>query len=162
MQNITQECSTQRKYQISFLANTDLNPSDENCIHSTLLYICDQTNKLRGEVPYVTFDQPLWQQSVGIIAEVSLRIVCRLGGFHIIISFLGSIGNLMKGSGIEDLFIEVHAENTVNHTVSGKAFSRPLRAHFLTEVVLVTLLLENVFVNDMIETKSFKEQLRLS
>ena len=45
MQNITEECSTQRKDQISFLPNTDLNPSDENCINSTLLYICDQTNR---------------------------------------------------------------------------------------------------------------------
>ena len=52
-----------------------------------------------------------------------------------IMSFLGSIGNLMKGSVIEDLLIEVHAENTVNHTVSGKVFSRALCAHFLTEAV---------------------------
>ena len=55
MQNITQECSTQRKDQISFLHNIDLNPSDENCLYSTLLYICKQASKLRVEVPSVTF-----------------------------------------------------------------------------------------------------------
>lgn len=37
------------------------NPSDENCIFSTLLYICDQVSKLRVEVPTVAFDQPLWK-----------------------------------------------------------------------------------------------------
>ena len=55
MQNITQECSTQRKDQISFLPNIDLNPSDENYIYSILLYICKQASKLRVEVPSVTF-----------------------------------------------------------------------------------------------------------
>ena len=95
MQNITQGCSTQRKDQVSFLP-IDSNPSEENCIYSTLLYIRDQANKLRVEFPYVTLDQPLQQKSVSIIAEDNLRIVCRLGGFHMMMSFLGSIGNFMK------------------------------------------------------------------
>ena len=76
-----------------------------------------------------------------------------------IMSFLGSIGNFMKGSGIEGLFIEVHAEITVNHTMSRKAFSRALHIHFLTEGVLVTLLLEKIFDSHAIEAKVFKEQL---
>ena len=57
-------------------------------------------------------------------------------------SFLGSIGNLMKGSGLEDLFAEVYAEHTVSHIMSGKAVSRALRAHFFTETALISLLLE--------------------
>ena len=67
MRSITQGSGTQRKDQISFAPIIDLNPSDENCVYSTLLYICDQANKLRVEVPSVTFDQPLWQKSVSII-----------------------------------------------------------------------------------------------
>ena len=157
MQNITQGSSTQRKDQISFAPIIDLNPSDENCIYSTLLYICDQANKLRVEVPSVTFDQPLCQKSVGIIEEAKLEIVCRLGGFHMMMSFLGSIGNLMKGSSIEDLLIEVYAENTVSHIMSGKAVSRALRAHFLTEAVLVSLLFEHVFDDNKIESQHFNE-----
>ena len=65
----------------------------------------------------------------------------------------------MKGSGIEDLLIEVYAENTVNHVMSGKAVSRDLCSHFLTEAVLVTLLLEQVFDNNIIETKRLEGQL---
>ena len=153
MQDTTQRCSTQRKDQIYLLPIIDLKPLDENCIYSTLLYICDQAKKLRVEVRSVTFDQLLWQKSVGIIDEANLRIVFRLSGFHMMMSFLGSIGNLMKGSGIEDLFIEVYAENSVNHILLGKAVSRALRTHFLTEAVVVTFLLIQVFDNDMIETK---------
>ena len=75
----------------------------------------------------------MWQKSVGISGEAHLRIVA----FHVKWSFLGSIRNLMKRSGIEDLFIEVHAENTVSQ---GKLFEEPC-----TEAVLVTLLLEKGF-----------------
>ena len=133
MQKITQECSTERKDQVCFLPNIDSNPTDENYIYSTLLNIRDQAKKLSVEILTVTFDQPLWQKSVGVIEKVDPRIVCRLEGFQMITSFLGSIENFMKGSGIEGLFIEVHAESTVNHTMSRKAFSRALHTHFLTE-----------------------------
>lgn len=88
------------------------NPSDENCIFSTLLYICDQVSKLRVEVPTVAFDQPLW------------KIVYRLGWFPTMTSFLGSIRNLMKDCCVEDLCIKVCWENTVNHIMSGKGISR--------------------------------------
>ena len=73
------------------------------------------------------------------------------------VSYLGSIGNLMIGSGIEDLFIEVYAQNTVSHIMSGKAVPRALHAHFLTEAVLVSLLLEQVFDEDTIESQHFNE-----
>ena len=45
MQEITRSYSTQRKDSIKFLPIIDLNPSDENCIYSTLMYIIDQANK---------------------------------------------------------------------------------------------------------------------
>ena len=57
-------------------------------------------------------------------------------------SFLGSIGTLMKGTGLEDLLSEVYAENSVVHMMSGKAIARAIRAHFLVESSLMLLLLE--------------------
>ena len=57
-------------------------------------------------------------------------------------SFLGSIGTLMKGTGLEDLLSEVYAENSVVHMMSGKALARAIRAHFLVESSLMSLLLE--------------------
>ena len=58
-----------------------------------------------------------------------------------VMSFLGSVGNMMKGSGLEELFAEVYAGHSVIHMISGKAFSRALHAHFLTESALMTLIL---------------------
>lgn len=59
-------------------------------------------------------------------------------------SFLGSIGMLMKGSGLEDLFGEVYAENSVIHMFTGKAIARATRAHILAESALMSLLFEKI------------------
>ena len=37
-----------------------------------------------------------------------------LGGFDTMLSFLGSIGTLMSGSGLDDLLADVYAEHSVN------------------------------------------------
>ena len=73
-----------------------------------------------------------------------MNIVVRLGGFHTLMSFLGSVGYLMEGSGLDRLLEAVYAKNTVPHIMSGKAVSRALRAHFLVESALTTLVLEKV------------------
>ena len=142
MQEITSASVTNKKSSIKFLPIIDLDPNDENCIYSTLRFIADEAKRMNIPVPCVTFDQPLWLKAVGIIAESGLKIVARLGGFHTVMSFLGSIGKMMKGSGLEELFSEVYAENSVEHMISGKAVSRSLRAHFLVESALKGLLFD--------------------
>ena len=76
------------------------------------------------------------------LQDKKLDIVGRLGGFHTFMSFLGSVGNLMMGSGIEELFAEVYAEDTVKHMTTGKAYARSLRAHLMTQNLLVEHLVE--------------------
>ena len=49
---------------------------------------------------------------------------------------------MMQVSGIEELFAEVYAENSVEHIISGKAVSRALRAHFLVHSALKCLLFD--------------------
>ena len=55
-------------------------------------------------------------------------------------SFLGSIGSIMEGSGLERLLEPVYAKNSIYHIMSGKAVARALRAHFLEESALTALL----------------------
>ena len=86
------------KSEIIYLPIIDLNPSDETCIYSTLIYIQSQAKELNILTPCITFDQPLWIKAVEIIKAKSMNVVCtyRLGGFHIMMSFLGSImGSIM-------------------------------------------------------------------
>lgn len=73
-----------------------------------------------------------------------MNMVCRLGGFHTMMSFLGSIGSMMKGSGLEEALENIYGPNAVTHMTSGKAVSRALRRHFLFEAALMNKLLLQV------------------
>ena len=81
---------------------------------------------------------------MGVIKEKDLNTACRLGGFHMLMSFLGSIGKLMVGSGLEEVFEEIYPEDTVKHIFSGKAAARALRAHMLTQSALISHLLNSL------------------
>ena len=82
----------------------------------------------------------------GKFSAKSLNIVTRLGGFHLLMRFLGSIGKMMESSGIEDVLESVYGSNTVKHILSGKAISRTLRGHFLLQSALtINLLLPLIF-----------------
>ena len=114
MQTCTYNDSTRNeKSDIQFLPVIDLNPNDESCIFSTLTFVIKQAKNMGIKTPCITFDQPLWLKAMKIIKAEQLHIVCRLGGFHMLMSFLGSIGKLMKGSGLEDVFAEVYASNSI-------------------------------------------------
>ena len=45
--------------------------------------------------------------------------------------FIGSIGHVMGGSGIKEASSHTYAENTIDHIMSGHAYSRTVRAHTL-------------------------------
>ena len=75
-------------------------------------------------------------------------------------SFIGSMGVLMKGPGLEGLFAEVYSENTVGHIFTGKAVSRALRAHFLADASLTSLLLETLFDEGSLDKDCLMLQLK--
>ena len=63
---------------------------------------CERQGKLTCPV---TFDQPLYIKAAEIVAasEDLEKVFIRLGGFHITMSYMGSIGNIMFGSSLEEL-----------------------------------------------------------
>ena len=134
---------------IIFLPMIDMDPTNESCRYSTLHFVADQTN-IYGVTPVLTFDQPLWMKAQHMLdAEPSTsrikNIVLRLGGFHMEMSFLGSIGHIMTETGLKDLFSVVYADNTVPHMLSGKAIARAIRAHELVELALHPLIAADIF-----------------
>ena len=153
--NIIAEIHTKSK--VDVLPILDLNPNSDTCIYSTLLFVINEAATFGVATPCITFDQPLYLRAMRIVKAENLRIVCRLDGFHTLMSFLGSIGNLMKGTGIEELFEEVYAKNTVPHMLSGKAIQRSLRAHILAQSALTSLLLDEVEA-DLSSLKVFYEK----
>lgn len=92
----------------------DLQPLDPTCSYSALKFVARQVKLLAIKAPYSTFYLPsTLVQGYCNYTEKKLNIVCRLGGFHLLMSFLGSIGTLMKGSGIEELQGEIYATNVI-------------------------------------------------
>lgn len=91
---------------IAMLPTINLNPSTETCIYSTLLFIIDVSKKLIITTPCVTLDQALWIKSIEIITLKSL------GGFHMLMSFVGSVGESMEGSGLENALGTLYGPNT--------------------------------------------------
>ncbi|KAK3932952.1 Elongation factor 4, partial [Frankliniella fusca] len=131
-----------------------LQPSNPSAIYSSLLYASQESSKLGQDHCLVTFDFPLYIKAVDIVyaspSDSNLRAtVLRLGGFHLLMSFLGAIGSLMAGSGIEEMWQTVYAKNSVKHLVSGHAYARAVRAHLLSFRSIATILLtENNFPDE--------------
>ena len=57
-------------------------------------------------------------------------------------SFYGSIGVIVSGSGIELVFQNIYGENAVKHILTGKAVSQLNRVHVLMESALMIILQE--------------------
>ena len=73
-----------------------------------------------------------------------LNIVCRLGVFHMLMSFLGSIGAVMSGSGLCEVLECCYGPNAVAQMISGKAVARAMRGHQSIDSALYVQLLKTV------------------
>ena len=67
--------------------------------------------------------------------------VIRLGGFHHLLSFMGSIGAIMAGSGLEAMWETVYTKSSIVHMMNGRAYARGFRAQCIVQSALATLLL---------------------
>ena len=132
------------KSRIEILPFVNQDPTNPNTIYSALCFaqkLCEQHGL--GACP-VTFDQPLYIKAAEIVEsspDLSLIFV-RLGGFHLLMSYMGSVGYIMAGTGLDSLWETVYASNTVVHTLTGHAYARALRAHLISSAAIVSMLLE--------------------
>ena len=140
-----------KSYQISRVIPmpfVNLDPTDVRAIYTAVMVAVDQCRARGQKTCFVTFDQPLYWKAVDMVAssgpagELS-SVIVRLGGFHMLMSYLGSIGKIMAGSGLEELWQTVYAHNSVSHMMTGHAYARSLRAHFLTQLALGVIAFRN-------------------
>jgi hypothetical protein len=108
----------------------------------------------------VTFDQPLWLKAVNIALSEQMNVVCRLGGFHVIMSYLGSMGTIMAGSGLTDALQTCYGSVTISHMLSGKAESRAVRGHMLADAALHAILLRDIVNSGVDVTGEVIDKLR--
>lgn len=151
------------KSSVVFLPMIDMDPGDMSCIYTTLNYISSHASKYR-QTAIVTFDQPLYWKAVTVISSEndnsSIKdIVLRMGGFHCIMSYLGCIGQLMSGSGLNDLLETVYAPNVIPHIVNGKAVARAVRGHSLaTNAVNILLIRQCSEISQPVDANNNNEK----
>ena len=150
---VATSCGSYDKSRIEVLPFINLDPTKPSTIYTALHFAqkqCERQGKLTCPV---TFDQPLYIKAAEIVAasEDLGKVFIRLGGFHLIMSYMGSIGNIMSGSGLEELWESVYAKDSVVHMMSGRAYSRALRVNFLTQVALLKILIQTPGCMDEID-----------
>ena len=116
-------------------------------------------NALKKENPnisVITFDLPLWLKSVDIILSQNLRIIPRLGGFHLLKSFLGALSSKFADSGLRDIVQLIYpGETAADRILNGSSYDKAIRAHFFIDAAIIQhVVTPNMFTN---ETKSYQQ-----
>lgn len=130
--------------------------SEHTTILTALIDARQRANKNNQKHCFVTFDLPLYMKACEIIASIDSvndshnlsSVIPRLGGFHLAMSFLGSIGNIMVGSGLKEAFCTIYADLSAEKALTGHAFSRAVRGHFLIQASLATLIFAKIELTD--------------
>ena len=158
MQNISKGSYPGRSV-ATMLPIINLDPTDINCIHSTFVFITKQATMLNVVTAVVTSDQSLWIKDTEIVQKLDLKLVLILGGFHMMMSFAGSLGMLMSGSGLDTILETSYVTNSVKQMLSGKSFAMFLCASFLTESALMLKIMSMFFVDtNKSTTENFLEE----
>ena len=127
---------------VTMLPVINLSATNMTSLHSLLCFVVEQSKNNKLPTPSITFDQPLYVKAYEIAMSNKIEIFVRLGGFHQLMSFLGSIGSLMEGSGLRRALETVYVPLTVGHIMTGKAYTRAVRGHMMSASAVLSLLLE--------------------
>ena len=142
--------SPKPKTKAMYMPLIDMKPSDPDTM-VTALRQAQQITTERGQ-NYVVFtaDLQLYRVALNVLwayPEQYDNVVLRLGGMHRLMSFIGSIGSLMAGSGLFELLESTFAG--VQKMMSGKKFPQNVRAlRIVTEELLCTILTDEN-INDV-------------
>ena len=122
----------------------NLYPGNLSTIYNALYFAQTQCEKYGLRVCPVTFDQPLYIKAAEIVTPTQCldKVVVRLGGFHLLMSYLGSIGHIMTESGLPELWEIVYTKASIVHMLSGHAYARAPRAHNLISAALIGVLID--------------------
>ena len=123
----------------------DMYPSDPDTIMTSLTKAQEITNSTGQEFVVFTCDLQLFKEAQKILWTYPDRfsnVVLRVGGMHMLMSFVGAIGSLMAGSGLAEILES--AFGGVAKLLTGKKFPQNVRAlRLVMEELLRDILLSN-------------------
>ena len=109
---------------------------DPNTVYTVHVHLKRMMEILRQKHSVITFDLAIYKVAKEVVwrnPEKFKFTVVRLGGFHIILNFLGALGNMLQTSGAIGVITEagVFSETTVKHVFSGGDYKKGIRCHKL-------------------------------
>lgn len=150
MEEVTNELPSVRS-KILGLPFLNYPPTLYDTIYTSLLTASKRCVEHGQKTCIVTFDQPLYYKAQDILnsGDGDLKnVIVRLGGFHLLMSFMGCIGVIMAGSGLRHLLSTIYAENSLDKLLCGHAYARAVRAHTLVHMALSTFIFEEIEFTD--------------
>ncbi|XP_023226447.1 uncharacterized protein LOC111627117 [Centruroides sculpturatus] len=123
--------------------------SNYNTIYTVLQYILEDGQRHGHTACIIISDQPLYIKAREMVAssdETSpfSKITVKLGGFQMVMSFFGSIGYIVAGSGLKEVMSTIYAPHSVDKMLSGHAHSRAVGARTLLEVALSQIIFKEI------------------
>ena len=136
------------KTKASYLPLIDMTPSDPDTMMTALTEAQRLTGQSGQEFTVFTCDQQLYRVAMKIIwayPEKYANMVLRLGGMHMLMSFVGSVGTLMAETGLTDVMEAAFAGTA--KMLNGKKFPQ--------NVIALRMVVEELLRNT-IEISEFK------
>ena len=141
--------SPKSKTKAMYLPLIDMTPSDPDTIVRALRQAQQITTECGQEYVVFTADLQLYRVAVNVLwayPEQFDKVVLRLGGMHTLMSFIGSVGSLMAGSGLYELLESTFAG--VQKMMTGKKFPQNVRALRIVAEELLRPILTTDTIND--------------
>jgi len=109
----------------------NLPPGSLNAIYSVLAYAANEFKRYEQQTCFVTFDQPLYAKAVNMVASSPTNselssVVVRLGGFHLLVSFMGAVGCTMGGNRLKEIWILIYTVDSLEKMPNGHAYAQAL------------------------------------
>lgn len=137
--------TVQPRTQIAYLPMINKPPSEHSTMMTAMLKAKTVTEKTGQKFVVFTADQQLYKVAVHIMWEnqsMFSNFYLRLGGMHLLMSYVGCVGSLMAGSGIVEVLGAAFAG--VRKMLIGKKFPDNIRAlRMLVEELLRPLFEKN-------------------
>ena len=140
--------SIQLKSNTEYTPLIDMSPSDPDTMMSALVQAQNISSGTGQDFVIFTCDLQLYKVAQKILWAYPKKIenvILRLGGMHLLMSFIGAIGNLMAESGLVEIMEYVFGG--VSKMISGKKFPQNMRAmRLVMEELVRDIIIKNGFM----------------
>ena len=131
--NISNSFAYVTKTTIGYCQLLKSSPTKDDTVYEVMKRMLEMSYVLGQDRAVSTVDLAIYTKAKAIqwnFPETFEKLVIRLGGFHICLNFLGTIGAIYKSSGLEEWMIDsnLYGPNTLASILAGKQYNRGIRA----------------------------------